>query len=80
MLRSVLATLTLLTSPFAAFAQDSAGRSDARRERVIRVVDSIARDAIGRQVLAGMVVIAIRGPDTLLAGAYGWRSRRTTCG
>ena len=71
MLRSVLATLTLLTSPFAAFAQDSAGRSDARRERVIRVVDSIARDAIGRQVLAGMVVIAIRGPDTLLAGAYG---------
>jgi hypothetical protein len=71
MLRSALATLTLLTLPFAAFAQDSATPSRARRERVTRVVDSIARDAIGRQVLAGMVVIATRGPDTLLAGAYG---------
>ena len=71
MLRSALATLTLLTLPFAAFAQDSAGPSRVPRERVTRVVDSIAHDAIGRQVLAGMVVIATRGPDTLLAGAYG---------
>jgi hypothetical protein len=42
-----LATLTLLTSPSAAFAQNRARQSHGR-ERVTEVVDSIARDAIGR--------------------------------
>jgi D-alanyl-D-alanine carboxypeptidase len=71
MLRSALATMILLAVPFTAQAQDSAGQQVRRRERVAAVVDSIAREAIGRKVLAGMVVIAVHGRDTLLARGYG---------
>jgi CubicO group peptidase (beta-lactamase class C family) len=63
--------MTLVAPPFAAQAQDSEGQPVRRRERVTAVVDSIARDAIGRKVLAGMVVIAVHGNDTLLARGYG---------
>jgi CubicO group peptidase (beta-lactamase class C family) len=71
MLRSALVTLTLLAAPFTTRAQDSAGQPVSRRERVAAVVDSIAREAIGRKVLAGMVVIAVHRSDTFLARGYG---------
>jgi D-alanyl-D-alanine carboxypeptidase len=71
MLRSALATMILLAALFTAQAQDSAGQQVRRREQVAAVVDSVAGEAIGRKVLAGMVVIAVHGRDTLLARGYG---------
>jgi D-alanyl-D-alanine carboxypeptidase len=71
MRRSTRVTLTLLAAPVTAQAQERAGQQVSRREPVAAVVDSIARAAIERKVLAGMVVIAVRGSDTLLARGYG---------
>ena len=67
-LRSTAALLLLLT-PHAVHAQ-AQQRSGAAR-RVHAVVDSVARAAIERDVLAGMVVFAQRGRDTLILRAYG---------
>ena len=70
-IRIALGTLLLLTVPDAARAQNSGTQTEASRAPVGAVVDSIARDAIRRGVLAGMVVIAVHRQDTLLARAYG---------
>ena len=64
MLRAVLAAVILLVLPFAAQAQDERARC---QERGASVDGSIAREAIERKVLAGVVVIAVHGSDTLLA-------------
>jgi D-alanyl-D-alanine carboxypeptidase len=71
MIRSALATLALVTISVAC-TRSTGAEAERNRERVSAVVDSIAHDAIGRKVLAGMVVVAMRGSDTLLARAYGW--------
>ena len=72
MIRSALATLALLTIPVAACSPRSGEEREGRRERVGAVVDSIAREAVRRKVLAGMVIVAVQGRDTLVARAYGW--------
>jgi hypothetical protein len=61
-----LATLTLLTSPSAAFAQSRARQSEAGRERVTGVVDSIAHDAIGRLDLPPDSLVALVATTPLL--------------
>jgi CubicO group peptidase (beta-lactamase class C family) len=72
MIRSALTMLTLATIPLAACSQRGVETRETGRERVGAIVDSIAREAMGRKVLAGMVIITVRGGDTLLARAYGW--------
>jgi CubicO group peptidase (beta-lactamase class C family) len=71
MIRSALGTVALVTISVAC-TQSTGTKVESSRERVSAVVDSIARDAMGRKVLAGMVVVAMHGSDTLLARAYGW--------
>jgi CubicO group peptidase (beta-lactamase class C family) len=46
-------------------------RVQAQAARVQAVVDSVARAALARDVMAGMVVVAVRGRDTLIMRAYG---------
>jgi D-alanyl-D-alanine carboxypeptidase len=70
MIRSALGTLALVTIPLAC-TRPTGTEVESRRERASAVVDSIARDAIGRKVLAGMVVVAMHGSDTLLTRGYG---------
>jgi D-alanyl-D-alanine carboxypeptidase len=71
MIRSVLGTLAVLTIPVAC-TRPTGAEVESSRARGSAIVDSIARDAIGRKVLAGMVVVAMHGSDTLLTRAYGW--------
>ena len=54
-----------------AVAQDGRTHTVAASRRVQMVVDSVARVALEREVMAGMVVVALRGHDTLLVRAYG---------
>jgi CubicO group peptidase (beta-lactamase class C family) len=72
MIRFALGSLAVFTILVAACNHPTRENRESSRERVGAVVDSIAGDAIGRKVLAGMVVVAIHGHDTLLARAYGW--------
>jgi CubicO group peptidase (beta-lactamase class C family) len=68
---STLRALVLVTISVAC-TRPTGTKQESSRERVSVVVDSIARDAIGRKVLAGMVVVVMQGRDTVLARAYGW--------
>ncbi|HEY0673632.1 MAG TPA: serine hydrolase domain-containing protein, partial [Longimicrobiales bacterium] len=46
-------------------------RGQAQENRVQAVIDSVAHAALQRDVMAGMVVAAVRGADTLIMRAYG---------
>jgi CubicO group peptidase (beta-lactamase class C family) len=72
MIRSALATVAIISLPLVACNEPRGEALEGSRGRVRSVVDSIAREAIERKVLAGMVVIAVHGRDTLLSRAYGW--------
>jgi CubicO group peptidase (beta-lactamase class C family) len=69
-LLSTLALLLVLLAPHAAAAQD-VGQGSGAAGRVRAVADSVARAALERDVMAGMVVFAQRGRDTLILRAYG---------
>ena len=66
---STLTLLLVLLAPHTAGAQQMPGNTSAGRVRA--VADSLAQAAIARDVMAGMVVFAQRGRDTLLLRAYG---------
>lgn len=64
--------LALLALPAGtACAPRADGPGGAAAERVAAAVDSVARNALGDDVMAGMAVIVVHGDDTLLARGYG---------
>jgi D-alanyl-D-alanine carboxypeptidase len=67
---NVLALLVLLPAGEACAPQED-GPGGRAAVRVAAAVDSIVRDALERDVMAGMAVVVLRGDDTLLARGYG---------
>jgi CubicO group peptidase (beta-lactamase class C family) len=67
----LISALTALVTATSAGAQAHDRAHDRGRDRARAALDSIARAAVDGGRAAGIVALAVRGRDTLVAGAYG---------